>query len=80
MLRLLFATLTALAIVGCTQPCDQQHLCALDGDRAICDGTHFRPCDDATRAEVVPCVTSPRIAVCTPSGWTFQSTPRGNGP
>jgi hypothetical protein len=73
MLRLASALLfLTLAAAGCTQPCDKDHICDIDSDGQLCDGSDYRKCDDSDRNATVGCMTSPRVAICTPDGWTFQ--------
>ena len=67
-------TPSAVGLAGCGTPCDASHQCVLDTSQALCDGTSYVACSDSNRNEEVTCVgTTPRKAVCTPSGWSFET-------
>jgi hypothetical protein len=71
---------TAVALVGCAAPCGGGDVCAVtghDGDTQVCDGDHWRTCgtDDGNHGLRIACESSPKVAVCTPSGWTFEDRP-----
>ena len=66
------ARLTSLQ-TACSQPCDTDHLCAFNTDNELCDGTSFVACGGGNRNQRVPCVRTPKTAVCTPTGWTFDN-------
>lgn len=76
MLRLAYAFSLALAFAGCGQPCDSSHICNVDSDGLLCDGNDYKACDDSNRGQMIGCQNSPRIAVCTNDGWTFQDAPK----
>jgi hypothetical protein len=69
-----FLAFALAALAGCTQPCDHDHLCALDVDNALCDGSNYLVCDATVRGKTVACGNGPRVAVCTPDGWTFENS------
>jgi hypothetical protein len=73
----LFAYAFALAALlgGCGQPCDTYHVCNLDSDGLLCDGSDYRACDDSDRGKTVGCPALKKIAICSPTGWTFQDAP-----
>ncbi len=78
MLRLALAFSATVALcfgAGCSQPCDPDHVCALDGYGLVCDGKDYRTCDASDRGLTVACKDAPRAAVCTADGWTFQTAP-----
>jgi len=58
---------------GCSQPCDADHVCAVDSDGNLCDGSNWTACDAQAQGKTVRCAAEMKIAVCTPSGWTFQN-------
>jgi hypothetical protein len=63
---------------GCGAACDPGHVCAVVGDPGsleVCDGQGFHKCDDDNRGAIVACVRSPKRAVCSPGGWTFEDAP-----
>jgi hypothetical protein len=65
-------------LTSCGAACDQDHVCAVigaPGDIEVCDGKAFRKCDDSNRSVIVACVRSPKRAVCSPGGWTFEDAP-----
>ena len=66
--------LALTSLVGCGQPCDSEHLCDVDSDAKVCDGKNFSSCGDSNRGERIECVRTPRAAVCTPTGWTYDNT------
>ena len=66
--------ISSAAFLGCGQPCDTDHVCDLDSEGKICDGTTATTCGDGNRGQRIPCVRTPRTAVCTPTGWTFDNS------
>ena len=79
-LSALLALALALMPAACGTVCDPAHQCAVEldssdsGNFRLCDGTSFVACTDPQNTRRVACPgTTPRSAVCTPSGWTFQT-------
>jgi hypothetical protein len=70
-----FAFAALLGVAGCGQPCDASHVCNLDTDGLLCDGSNFTACDDGTRGKTVGCPQLKKVAICSPTGWTFQDAP-----
>ena len=75
----LFGGLATL-VAGCVAPCPSDSVCAVTGrggDTQVCDGDHWRTCgtDDGNHGLRIACKTAPRVAVCTPDGWTFEDLP-----
>ena len=80
MLRTAFLALAFAAaglVAGCSTPCDKTRTCSLDSSKNVCDGNSFAACTEANAGERITCpnMGTTRYAVCTPSGWTFQSSP-----
>jgi hypothetical protein len=72
----LLSILVPVAGVGlsaCGQPCDDSHICALDTDNQLCDGDSYVACSGGNRNQRVTCQKTPKVAVCSPSGWTFEN-------
>ena len=70
----------ATAVAGaCAPPCGGNEVCAVtghDSDTEVCDGDHWRTCgtDDGNHGLRISCKSSPTVAVCGPSGWTFENS------
>ena len=78
--RVLSATVACLALwasalTACSTPCDASRVCTLDGQGQLCDGNAFIACGAANANERVQCGHNSGVSVCTPGGWTFQSSP-----
>lgn len=79
LLALLLIAATTVA-AGCAAPCRSDDVCAVtghDADAEVCDGDHWRTCasDDGNHGLAIACPNAPRVAVCTPAGWTFEDLP-----
>lgn len=72
MIRSLAAFLLLALVPACSGPCDPNHVCALDRDDAVCDGNDYVVCDSTTAGKRISCTPS-RVAVCTPTGWSFET-------
>jgi hypothetical protein len=74
--------LLLLLVPACGPPCDNANRCAVSGhppDVRVCDGEEYRQCGDGNRGQVVSCVSSPKEAICTPGGWTFENASLPDG-
>jgi len=74
-------TLVLIAALSsaCGPRCATESVCAVLGSGAnfeVCNGDDWVACDDSTRGVAIACVNSPRTAVCSPSGWTFENAAR----
>lgn len=76
MFRLAYALVLGVALAGCGQPCDSNHVCNVDSDGLLCDGHDYKACDDSDRGQMIGCAPQQRLAICTPNGWTFQDAPK----
>jgi hypothetical protein len=68
---------------ACGPRCDHSSVCAVVGAgtaEQVCDGSDYRSCGDSNRGQMIPCVHTPQTAECTPTGWTFTTTPPPSGP
>ena len=66
------------SLAACGLPCDAAHVCAIDGtfeNELICDGKNYFPCDYSIVGRRIQCTASstPKVAVCSASGWTFEN-------
>ena len=71
---------SAVVSGGCAPPCGGGDVCAVtgrDGDTEVCDGDHWRTCGtkDGNHGLTIACSASQKVAVCTPTGWTFEDGP-----
>jgi hypothetical protein len=68
-----------LVAASCAPPCGSKDVCAVTGhggDTEVCDGDHWRTCgtDDGNHGLRITCLSSPTVAVCGSSGWTFENS------
>ena len=80
MLRALLVTAAILVggaavLPACSTPCDADRICTIDGEGQMCDGHSFVACGAANAGERVRCGRATRVGVCTPGGWTYQTSP-----
>ena len=82
-LALAALVLAAAPAAGCAPACDMEHVCSLIGEGAgdpkseVCDGKNYFPCDYSITGRRIQCTVAgkptPRFAVCTATGWTFEN-------
>ena len=73
---LLAVALAAASLSACSQPCDSNHRCAINDTQEVCDGETWTACTAGNANQRIECVRTPRTAVCTTAGWTFENVPQ----